>query len=154
MNPAVAGTIASSSDYNVMLGNVNQLNTTRTKYKRAECTSTATVTGTVTDLPGASISFNTAENNTVVFISAVFDVNATGNTDVFIGSCQVDGVSQGAEAIYRGSGRATVSQQWMVTIATAGAHTAKLRVVKAGSTDAVTANSTHSNIVLEGQGVT
>jgi len=155
MAPAVAGAIASSSDYNDVVDNVNQLNTTRTKYKRSVCSGDQTVTTTQTDLAGASISFTTAEANTQVLVTGVFDVNSTHASDVFIGTMSVDGGAvQVSEAHLTGVLRANISQQWLVTVATAGAHTVKLRVAKVNNLGTVTVYANHSNITAQGQGIT
>lgn len=154
MAPAVSGTIASSSEYNNVVGNVNQLNTTRTKYKSARATGSVTaVTTTVTDVAGASVSFSTAEPNTVVKITGVFDVDSSGG-DIFVGVCVVDGGSaESGEAHFSGIGRGTVVQHWIVTLTSSGAHTAKLRCSKTAGGGSTQIYATHSVITVEGQGV-
>lgn len=155
MAQAVAGSIASASEYNKVVANVNQLNTTRTTYKRSLCNADTTVTTSAADLPGTTISFNTAEANTTVLFTAVFDVSATSASDIFIGTLVVDGGSaQQSEAHFASNGRATVTQKWTVSLAAAGSHSAKLRVQKNNNVGTMTAFALHSVIVVEGQGVT
>lgn len=152
MAPAVPGSLASSSEYNKVVANVNQLNTTRTKYKKAVASSNAVLTTTATDLPGATVSFTTVEPNTQIKITGVFDMDQGGGTDIGIGSCVVDGVTQSGASNFFG-GRSCNSQTWVANIVSAGAHTAKLQVSKAGATGLMTCYSLHSGITIEGQGI-
>lgn len=156
MAPAVTGTIASSSEYNKVVDNVNQLNTTRTKYKNARASgSVHTVTTTITDLPGASVSFSTAEANTTVKITGIFDVESNGAADIFVGACSIDGAAaEAAEAHFQGIGRVSVVQSWIVTLTASGSHSAKLRVYKSSNSNTVVCYAIHSVISVEGQGVT
>jgi hypothetical protein len=152
MAPAVTGTIASSSEYNKVVANVNQLNNTRTRYKRAEATGVSATVGALADLPGTTMTITTVEANTQVLLSAVFDVENTGG-DTFLGTCVVDGVSQPSEAHQKGINRITVAQSWLVTLASVGAHTVKLQTSKAGGTSTVTVFGVHSNLTASGQGI-
>lgn len=152
MAPAVPGSLASSSEYNKVVANVNQLNTTRTKYRKAAASSNAVLTTTATDLPGATISFTTSEPNTQLLITGVFDMDQSSGGDIGIGSCVVDGVAQSGAANFYG-GRSCNSQTWLVTLVSAGAHTAKLQVSKAGATGLMTCYALHSGITIEGQGI-
>lgn len=152
MANATPGSLASSSEYNKVVANVNQLNTTRTKYKKAACTTNAVLTTTATDLPGATISFTTVEPNTQVLVIGVFDMDQSTGTDIGIGSCVVDGVAQSGAANFYG-GRSCNTQSWLVNIVSAGVHTAKLQVAKAGATGLMTCYSLHSGITIEGQGI-
>lgn len=155
MANAVPGSIASSAEYNKVVANVNQLNSTRTFYKRAACSSDTTVGTSDSDLAGTTLSFTTLEANTVIRVTAVFDISSTQAGDIFIGSLAVDGGSnQTGEAHYQAVGRSTVTQTWIITIATAGSHNVRLRVRKNNNGGTVTAFATHSSIVMEGQGVT
>jgi hypothetical protein len=156
MAPAVTGTIASSSEYNKVVANVNQLNTTRTKYKMARATgSSSAVSTSVADLPGATVNVTTVETNTEVKVTAVFDIEST-NTDIFVGTLVVNGgAAQNGEAHYTGAGgRATVTQQWTVTLPTAATHTLKLRTQKVGALGTMNIYGVHSCILVEGQGIT
>lgn len=156
MANAVAGQIASSSEYNKVVANVNQLNTTRTKYKKATATGVSTtVTTTAADMPGTSMTVTTSEANTVVKFTAVFDIDSDINGDVFIGTLVVDGAAAELhEAHFRGAGRGTVTQVWLITFATAASHTAKLQVKKTATASTVLAFGTHTCLVAEGQGIT
>lgn len=112
---------------------------------QARASGALTVTTTVADAPGATITVTTTEANAVAFVTGVFDVSNAGN-DVFVGALVVDGATQSGQAIASGADRKTVSQTWIVTLATAGSHTLKLQANKAGSTASVTLNSTHTTI--------
>lgn len=153
MANAVPGTIASSSEYNKVVANVNQLNNTRTKYKKvAATTGTHTVTTSVTDVPGASVSVTTIEANTVVKVTAVFDV--AGTADTFIGTLVVNGgAAEAPEAHLQGGVRVSITQTWLVTLATATTHTLKLQMTKIGAAGTVSVFGPHTCIVAEGQGI-
>jgi len=156
MADAIPGTIASSSQYNKVVANVEQLDTTRTKYKRASASSSSvTVTETVTDLPGASVSVTTVELGTQVEVTAVFDVESSGTNDIFLGTLVVDGAAAEApEAHYRATGRATITQSWLVSLGSIGAHTLKLQVAKVSNANTILCYGTHTHVTVRGQGVT
>lgn len=156
MAPAVTGTIASSSEYNKVVANVNQLNTTRTKYKMGRATGTSTaVTTSVADLAGATVNVTTVETNTEVKVQGVFDVEASAG-DIFVGTLVVNGgAAQNGEAHFATAlGRANITQTWTVTLPTVATHTLKLRVQKVGASGTVNVYGVHSCILVEGQGIT
>lgn len=129
------------------------LNTNMTKLLSARgTTASATVTTTVADLSGCTLTFTTAEVNTIVLVTGVFDAQINGATDIFSGILDVDGSSQSNTAILNGTVRATVTQQWLITLATAASHTLKLRVQKTNNSNTVTVRSP-SNITVAGNGL-
>jgi hypothetical protein len=126
---------------------------TRGKYTATATTAVTTVTTTVADLAGCTLSVVVPFNTTQLTIRGVFDVQSTGTTDTFLGTCTVGGASQTKEAHWTGNGRATIGQEWTVDIATAGTYTVKLRVAKIGTTDTVSVYSTHSQLIVEANGI-
>jgi len=127
------------------------------KYLEARSSADETVTTTEADVNGATLTFNTTAPNTVVKVTSYWDVATTGGTDTFIGKLMVDGaVNATGEAHVEGSGttgRTTHAQGWTVTLVAAGAHTLKLRRVKAGAADTVTLYGIHTKIQVEGLGL-
>lgn len=101
------------------------------------------MTGSAVDIAGTSLAISTTYPNTKVVIWGVFDVDQTGTTSVFVGTCQVDGVTQSGEA-HNESLRNTCTQMWIATLAAAGAHTIKLQGLKSGGSDTVSTNATHT----------
>lgn len=127
------------------------------KYLEARSSGDETVTTSVVDVNGATLTFTTPAANTVVKVTSYWDVATSGGTDTFIGTLYVDGVvnTQG-EAHVEGAGttgRNTESQGWTVTLAAAGSHTLKLRRTKVGSSDTLTLFGTHTKIQVEGLGI-
>lgn len=115
-----------------------------------------TVTTTLTDVAGATLTFITPVANTVVNVQSYWDVGTTGGSDTFLGTLYVDNVLEPTgEAHMEGAGseRNTVTQGWDVTLATAGFHVLKLRRQKAGATDTVTLFGTHTKIIVSGLGI-
>lgn len=155
MAPAVTGTIASSSEYNKVVANANQLNNTRTKYKKQAGTGvSATVTNSATDIAGTTMSVTTIEANTVIKVTGVFDVDSNVAGDTFLGTLVVNGgAAEPGEAHFRGAGRATCTQTWIVTLASVATHSIKLQASKAGTSSTVLVFGVHSCIVAEGQGI-
>lgn len=126
----------------------------------AAATSSLTLTTTVTDIAGATVSITTAVPNTVVVVMGVFDIFASNTTasDVAIGVLDVDGTAQAASALFEAlvtgttAHRATVAQTWRVTLAAAGAHTLKLRASKSANTaGSYSAQTTHTTITVLGR---
>lgn len=111
----------------------------------ATASASLTVTTTATDIAGATVNITTTAANAVAFVTGIFDLQNTG-ADTFVGMLDVDGAIQAGQAISSGAGRNTVAQTWVVTLATAGAHTLKLVGSKVGAASVVTCNSTHTKI--------
>ncbi len=113
-----------------------------------------TVTTTVTDVNGATLTITTPVANTVVRVGATWDIAATGTTDIFVGSLYVDGVKlDEGEGIGQISLRATIYQAWNVTLATAGSHTLKLRRQKTSNSNTLTLSGKHTKIQISGLGI-
>lgn len=116
-----------------------------------------TVTTSVTDVNGATVTINTPVDNTVVKVDSIWDLATSGGTDTFLGTLYVDGVLQAnvGEAHFEGAGaeRYTVAQSWNITIATAGSHTLKLRRQKTSNSDVLTLYSIHTKIQVSGLGI-
>lgn len=131
-----------------------ELNANITKILHARgTTASATVTTSVADLAGCTVTFTTPEANTIVLVTGVFDVQSTGTTDIFSGICDVDGSDETAVAVLNGTTRMTIVQQWRVTLASAASHTIKLQVQKTNNSNTVTIRS-GSYITIVGNGLT
>lgn len=157
MTDAVPGTLASSAEYNKLIDNILDLDARLTKYKEARSSGDETVTTSVTDVNGATLSVTTPQASTQVLVTSVWDVGTTGGSDTFLGTLYVDNVLVTVgEAHFEGAGseRSTISQSWLINVGTAGAHTFKLRRQKSGSTDTVTLFGTHTKIICQGNGIT
>lgn len=156
MAPAVPGNIASSSEYNRVVANIVDLDARVYKHKEARSSGDQTVTTTLTDVNGATITFNLYQANTTVKFTGIFDVAVTGGSDTFVGTLVIDGtpITTG-ECHVEGAGseRLTVSQTWVVNLTSNGSHTAKLQEKKLGTADTVTLFGTHSKLIVEGNGV-
>ncbi len=90
-------------------------------------------TNTITDITGATVTFNTVTAAATVLIWGVFDITTTtaGNATA-IGHCSVDGTDQTAQALHQLitlNCRETVAQVWTATLSGSGPHTIKLRGV-------------------------
>lgn len=94
-------------------------------------------TTTATDLTGATVTFTTLGTNAVVSARALIDVESSGASDAFRCQVLVDGAANSKLLTFRANGRATCTQEWPITIATAGSHTIKLQIFKIGSADTV-----------------
>jgi hypothetical protein len=127
------------------------------KYLEARSSGDETVTTSVADVNGATLTFTTAVAGTVVKVTSYWDISSTGSTDVFIGTLYVDGsVYAFGEAHLEGgdtSARTTLAQGWTVTLASAGSHTLKLRRTKTSNSDTVTLYGIHTKIQVEGLGI-
>jgi len=112
-----------------------------------------TVTTTAADLAGCSITITTVLSNTAVVVDGVFDMVSNGTADIFLGTLQVDGVTQTGEAHYVGTARTTVMMTWEATLATPGSHTLKLRAGKGSNSNVMTTFQNHTRIVVSGPGI-
>ena len=90
------------------------------------------LTGAAVDVPGATL---TVTRNGTYLVSGVFDCQETvGAGDVIIGVLSANGAQQTAAAIYAPgvvSGRATVTQQWAVSLS--AGQVLQLRAYRAGT---------------------
>ncbi|TLQ45748.1 hypothetical protein [Streptomyces marianii] len=92
----------------------------------------AVSTTTYADIPGATVTFDTAAANAKFKAEAIFDavVSTTSGTNLMVGRLVVDGTPDaGGLAVYAmdTADRATIAQQWTGTLASAGSHTLKLQ---------------------------
>ncbi len=150
-----------TDDSLIVLGNVtisgSLSSASALKYLEARSSADETVTTSVTDVNGATLTFTTPAANTVVKVTSYWDVSTTGGTDTFIGTLYVDGSVYGfGEAHDEGagtSGRTTLAQGWTVTLASAGSHTLKLRRTKTSNSDTLTLFGIHTKIQVEGLGI-
>lgn len=96
----------------------------------ASASLTATTT-TVTDITGASVTFNTVQSAANVVVWGVFDVSVSSTgLSLATGSCNIDGTQQTAQAIFQlitAGLRATIAMVWQATLSGSGSHTIKLR---------------------------
>jgi hypothetical protein len=130
------------------------MNNNLTKYLFARgTTASATVTTSVADLDGCTLTFTNPEAGQQVIVIGSFDVQSTGTTDIFSGILDSDGSDATAQAIFNGTGRATVVQTWRTTLSTAASHTLKLQVQKTNNSNTVTVRS-GSSITVIGNGLT
>lgn len=100
-------------------------------------------TASSVDIAGTSLTFTTTYANTKAGIWGIYDVDSTGVTSVFIGTCVVDGVTVSGEA-HSQTLRVTCSGMWIVTLAAAGSHTIKLQQKSSGGTDVQSTNAIHT----------
>jgi hypothetical protein len=99
--------------------------------------------GATADITGTSLTFTTTYPNTKVTIWACYDVDSTGVTSTFIGTCLVDGTGQSGEA-HSQTLRVTCFQEWITTLTSSGSHTIKLQGQKSGGSDTQNTNATHT----------
>jgi hypothetical protein len=116
-------------------------------------TSDMTITTTETDVPGASISVTTIQANTVLKITASFDVECTGTSDFPFVLLYVDGSAQADNMKFQRTGRGTISKTWLVTRGSAGTFTVKLTADKVGVANTIIIYQTHSNLIVSGNGI-
>lgn len=120
-------------------------------YRIAQ-TSIQTVTNVETDVTGAVVIITTAAANAAYSVQGVFDFDvSTGAATVAVGRLNVDGTSNTTSEAHHGGnavGRETVAQTWTGTLAIAGNHTFKLRVLKTVNTGAINSNSGHTSALI------
>lgn len=112
----------------------------------------AATTSTVTDITGASVTFNTVQIAANVVIWGVFDITTTSAaTSTAVGHCSVDGTDQTAQALWQlvtATARGTIIQVWSATLSGSGSHTIKLRgAVTGGGTG--TFSMLHTTITVQ-----
>ncbi len=122
-------------------------NNTTQKIGAAQTTTTIAMTAGAQDLTGTSLTFTVAYACTIM-IWAVFDVDmnstATGAGVIFVGTCVVDGTTQGGpDEAHQNAGRVTGGQMWEVALS-AGSHTIKLQGKVTAATGATNTNAKHT----------
>lgn len=151
--PAQVGSLATATEAGLTTVNANA-NTNARTYPRllsARLVSNQTL-GAVADVTGCTLTFTTAQTNTLVLVTvnaAVTDSSA--NYGLF--TTQVDGVTNPVQLIaVQGSALASpsFSVTFLVTLAAAGSHTIKMQGTHSGGTTVAQANSTGISLVVVG----
>jgi hypothetical protein len=119
----------------------------------ATVTADDVVTGSEVDLSGATLSVTTIQANTKLKVTASLDFESTGTTDFTVVKLYVGGVAVSGDMNRRGAGRLPLSKTWNVTVAAASTVTVKLTRQKIISGDTTTIYSTHSTLVVSGNGI-
>lgn len=119
----------------------------------ATVTADDVVTGSEVDLSGATLSVTTIQANTKLKITASLDWESTGTTDFSVVKLYVNGVAVSGDMNRRGAGRLPLSKTWNTTVAAASTVTVKLTRQKIISGDTTTIYSTHSTLVVSGNGI-
>lgn len=116
----------------------------------ATASGTLTLTSTVTDIAGTSVTFTTDNPGAIAEIQAVWDLSCSSGalaaTNHAVGAFNVDGVNQGPQALLRTlpNARACVTQVYRVVLLSAGSHTFKQRGSTSASAGTIAANATHT----------
>lgn len=110
-------------------------------------------TATVTDITGATVTFNTVQSAASVVVWGVFDVSVTGTAASFAqGYCTIDGTQQTASQIQQlitAGLRQTLTQVWTATLSGSGSHTIKLRGNNPGAAGTGVFNQTNTTITVQ-----
>lgn len=122
--PILSGQVVTADD----------LNHLKPATYHAAATGTLVGVATNTDIPGATITFDTETDNAVYVAHGDFDMNwngAAAATLIVRGSLSVDGVLQtrqafGEQAAGANGDRLPAGYEWRGTLAVAGTHTIKL----------------------------
>lgn len=110
-------------------------------------------TNTITDITGASVTFNTVTAAATVVVWGVFDISV-GSTAAALaqGFCYVDGTQQTSTAVQQlitAGLRDTVAQVWSATLSGSGPHTVKLRGNNNAGSGSATFNQTNTTITVQ-----
>jgi len=107
---------------------------------------------TPADIPGATLTFTTANPNATVLAAGIFDCGcATTGTGLVVGTLVVDGSSQSPESTFglvTANDRNSVAQVWAVTLASAGSHTLKLQGALTAASGTGSIHATHTGIAV------
>lgn len=133
-----------------------RLNNLQPHYHTATGSANITLSGVLTDITGATVTFDTytAGAGYVAYADFCIDV-VTATTERAEGALLVDGVAASARARWSGevtTDFGTVGQNWTGTIAAAGSHTVKLQANRsgaAGQLDVVAAFTKFTIIIFE-----
>lgn len=110
----------------------------------ASCTSDLTLTTSAQDVPGCSLSLGVGTWK----VEGIFDFQGNDQSVLASGFCNVDGVNESEEAIYRPNagamGRATVFQVWRIVLTVTT--TIKLQACKSGAGGTFKAWMTHTQL--------
>lgn len=134
-------------------GRIKAANTPAPYLLSAPCTSALTSSSTtLTDIPGCTVTFTTANPNASVLVTGIFDIDvATSGGSVALGYCVVDGAVQNGQATQQlatTATRNTCAQVWNVSLPTAGTHTIKLQGALSVAVGSAVYETTHTNLNL------
>lgn len=145
-----AGTVAAGDDSRVV--NASALLTGLALSAHKPASGNLTLSTSVQDVPGCTLTFSVAGAHAFVMVVGTFDfqpsVSSAGNNAV--GYLTVDGSARSQQAIWTDNGansRDTTPQSWIVPVA-AGSHTVKLQANKTGAGGTHTANSPHTTMTI------
>lgn len=113
------------------------------------CTAALTTTTAAQDLASCTSGALALKTGDIVDITATFDCTNVTAAIILIGTLDVNGVEQAAQALHRGisvSERTTVAQQWMYTVPSDGNYTFKLRGRHNIGATGQTINSQHTTL--------
>lgn len=116
------------------------------KAERISATVNAGATGTAIDVTGATVTI-TPPFNAMAVVNTVFDCNVGVANDIGVGFLNVNGTDLANQVIYQqssSSNRATVGQNYAVSLASGVATTIKLRVQRNSGTGVFTAYQPHT----------
>jgi len=115
-------------------------------------TGNLTLSTSVQDVAGCTITFSVSGAHAFAAVSAAFDFQPTISSAGInaVGYLTVDGSSRSQQAIWTDNGansRQTTPQSWLVALS-AGSHTLKLQANKTGAAGTHVANSPHTNMTV------
>lgn len=132
-----------------------QLNSLVPVLYEGVCNVATTVTTTLADVTGATVTFSTNHDNAIALVTWTADHNITvaGAGVVAIAQMNYDGTDVNTRQALMSMDdvhRLTISQTDTITLATAGSHTIKMRCQKtgAGGTDQLQTNHTQFSVVV------
>ncbi len=108
-----------------------QLNRIQPLPRVARATGNLTLTTSVQDVPGATITVSTSAANAIYVVTGVFDCDVTSYSGdpAILGGLYVDGAGVTGSAVWLGRAtawRVTAAGTWSGTLASSGSHTLKL----------------------------
>src|SRR5687768_13875712 len=110
------------------------------------------VVGAEAVITGCSMSVTTIQANTKLNISAELDTDV-GSGDFLVVRLYVNGVAVSGDINRSTTGRAPSSHAWVVTVAAASTFTVELKAQKLFGAGTTTVFSTHSSLVVSGNGI-
>lgn len=138
-----AGDIIYASDVNGMLPRILE----------GVCTGATTVTTSLADVTGATVTFTTVNANAFAQVIWTMDITVTvaGAGVVAIGQMNYDGVDVSTrQALFslEDVHRATLTQRDNITLAAAGSHTIKMRTQKTGAGGTAQLQTNHTGFTV------
>lgn len=148
--PIPAG-VSDTTQMNAVIAGVNAFFTGLGQSGSAASSAGLTVTTTPTDVPSCTKTVTVVGNNAFAEVEAVFDFgnDATGTTNVAIGTLVVAGATQTAEAhmVLTANVRASVAQTYTIPLPL-GSTTLKLQAAKNGGASTCTCFGTHTVLTV------